>query len=135
MSVFVRVRNTEKNDRTFVFTRNSKASRGYYRIRCAEFRRTEPTPHNLVINLYQWGSPQAHPIKRFYTGASGEVTFRLAENNIHIKEVRIIAEFTDKEGGTFEDVYFSEEFQNKTKEIQQQAQDAMEKAIDEGYSE
>ncbi|MCR1838030.1 hypothetical protein NSA18_09065 [Pasteurella caecimuris] len=113
----------------------SKISQGYYRITCAEFRRTEPTTHNLVINLYEWGSAQARPIKRFYAGSSGEVTFRLAENNIHIKEVRIIAEFTDKEGGTFEDVYFSEEFQNKTKEIQQQAQDAMEKAIDEGYSE
>ncbi|WP_238327086.1 hypothetical protein [Rodentibacter pneumotropicus] len=135
MSVFVRVRNTEKNDRTFVFTRNSKASRGYYRIRCAEFRRTEPTPHNLVINLYQWGSPQAHPIKRFYTGASGEVTFYLAENNIHIEEFRIIAAFTDKESGTFEDVYLSEAFENKIKETQRQGQAVMEQAIDEGYSE
>ncbi|OOF78721.1 hypothetical protein BKG96_05245 [Rodentibacter caecimuris] len=102
---------------------------------CAEFRRTEPTTHNLVINLYQWGSAQALPIKWFYAGATGEVRFHLAENNIHIKEVRITAEFTDKEGGTFEDVYFSEEFQNKTKEIQQQALAAMETAIDEGYSE
>ncbi|WP_255204595.1 hypothetical protein [Rodentibacter caecimuris] len=113
----------------------SKISQGYYRISCAEFRRTEPTTHNLVINLYEWGSAQAQPIKRFYAGSSGEVTFHLAENNIYIKEVRIIAVFTDKEGDIFEDVYFSEEFQNKTKEIQQQAQDAMEKAIDEGYSE
>ncbi|TGY47387.1 hypothetical protein E5343_11880 [Rodentibacter caecimuris] len=110
-------------------------SQGYYRISCAEFRRTEPTTHNLVINLYEWGSAQARPIKRFYAGSSGEVTFYLAENNIHIKEVRITAEFTDKEGGTFEDVYFSEEFQNKTKEIQQQAQAVIEKALDEGYSE
>ncbi|OOF71402.1 toxin VasX [Rodentibacter caecimuris] len=113
----------------------SKISQGYYRISCAEFRRTEPTTHNLVINLYEWGSAQALPIKRFYAGATGEVRFHLAENNIHIKEVRIVAEFTDKEGGTFEDVYFSEEFQNKTKEIQQQALAAMETAIDEGYSE
>ncbi|OOF38913.1 hypothetical protein BKK47_08095 [Rodentibacter mrazii] len=131
----MRVRNAKKNDRTFVFTRNSKISQDYYRISCAEFRRTEPTTHNLVINLYQWGSAQALPIKRFYAGAAGEVRFHLAENNIHIKEVRIVAEFTDKEGGTFEDVYFSEEFQNKTKEIQQQAQAVMEKAIEEGYSE
>ncbi|WP_244149541.1 hypothetical protein [Rodentibacter genomosp. 2] len=49
--------------------------------------------------------------------------------------MRITAEFTDKEGGTFEDVYFSEEFENKTKELQQQAQAAMKKAMDEGYSE
>ena len=88
-----------------------------------------------MINLYQWGSAQAQPIKRFYAGASGEVTFYLVENNIYIKDVRIIAKFTDKEGGTFDDVYLSEEFQNKTKEIQQQAQAAMEAAIDEGYSE
>ncbi|THA05291.1 hypothetical protein D3M78_12010 [Rodentibacter pneumotropicus] len=104
-------------------------------MRCAEFRRTEPTPHNLVINLYQWGSPQAHPIKRFYTGASGEVTFYLAENNIHIEEFRIIAAFTDKESGTFEDVYLSEAFENKIKETQRQGQAVMEQAIDEGYSE
>ena len=83
---------------------NSKISQGYYSISCAEFRRTEPTTHNLVINLYQWGSAQAQPIKRFYAGASGDVTFYLAENNIHIKDVRIIAKFTDKEGGTFDDV-------------------------------
>ncbi|WP_316245590.1 hypothetical protein [Aggregatibacter actinomycetemcomitans] len=60
----------------------SKISRDYYRISCAEFRRTEPTTQNLVINLYQWGSAKAQPIKRFYAGASGEVTFYLAENNI-----------------------------------------------------
>ncbi|WP_018355790.1 toxin VasX [Rodentibacter pneumotropicus] len=113
----------------------SKISQGYYRISCAEFRRTEPTTHNLVINLYQWGSAQALPIKRFYAGASGEVTFYLAENNIHIDEIRIIATFTDKEGGTFEDVYLSEVFENKTKELQQQAQSVMEKAIEEGNSE
>ncbi len=71
LSVFIRVRNAKKNDRTFVFTRNSKISQGYYRISCAEFRRTEPTIHNLVINLYEWDSPQAHPIKRFYTGVYG----------------------------------------------------------------
>ncbi|WP_369801924.1 hypothetical protein [Rodentibacter sp. Ppn85] len=113
----------------------SKISQSYYRISCAEFRRTEPTTHNLVINLYQWGSALAHPIKRFYAGAAGEVTFYLTDNNIHIKEVRIIAEFTDKEGDTFKDVYLSEEFENKTKEIQQQALSAMKKAMDEGYSE
>ena len=90
----------------------SKISQGYYRISCAEFRRTEPTTQNLVINLFQWGSSQAQPIKRFYAGASSEVTFYLAENNIHIKDVRIIAKFTDKEGGTFDDVYLSEEFQS-----------------------
>ena len=114
---------------------NSKISQGYYRISCAEFRHTEPTTHNLVINLYQWGSAQAQPIKRFYAGASGDVTFYLDENNIHIKDVRIIAKFTDKEGGTFDDVYLSEEFQAKTKEIQQKGQAAMEKAINDGYSE
>ncbi|MCQ9124116.1 hypothetical protein MUW69_001346 [Rodentibacter heylii] len=113
----------------------SKISQGYYRISCAEFKRTAPTTDNLVINLYQWGSPQVHQIKRFYAGSSGEVTFYLAENNIHIKEVRIIAEFTDKEGDTFKDVYLSEAFENKTKELQQQAQSVMEKAIEEGYSE
>ncbi|PNL90713.1 hypothetical protein A6J76_007855 [Aggregatibacter aphrophilus] len=113
----------------------SKISQGYYRISCAEFRRTEPTTQNLVINLYQWGSAQAQPIKRFYAGASGDVTFYLAENNIHIKDVRIIAKFTDKEGGTFDDVYLSEEFQAKTKEIQQKGQAAMEAAINDGYSE
>ena len=113
----------------------SKISQGYYRISCAEFRHTEPTTHNLVINLYQWGSAQAQPIKRFYAGASGDVTFYLAENNIHIKDVRIIAKFTDKEGGTFDDVYLSEEFQAKTKEIQQKGQAAMEEAINDGYSE
>ena len=113
----------------------SKISQGYYRISCAEFRRTEPTTQNLVINLYQWGSAQAQPIKRFYAGASGDVTFYLAENNIHIKDVRIIAKFTDKEGGTFDDVYLSEEFQAKTKEIQQKGQAAMEEAINDGYSE
>lgn len=113
----------------------SKISQGYYRISCAEFRRTEPTTQNLVINLYQWGSAQAQPIKRFYAGASGDVTFYLAENNIHIKDIRIIAKFTDKEGGTFDDVYLSEEFQAKTKEIQQKGQAAMEEAINDGYSE
>ena len=113
----------------------SKISQGYYRISCAEFRRTEPTTQNLVINLYQWGSAQAQPIKRFYAGASGDVTFYLAENNIHIKDVRIIAKFTDKEGGTFDDVYLSEEFQAKTKEIQQKGQVTMEEAINDGYSE
>ena len=113
----------------------SKISQGYYRISCAEFRHTEPTTQNLVINLYQWGSAQAQPIKRFYAGASGDVTFYLAENNIHIKDVRIIAKFTDKEGGTFDDVYLSEEFQAKTKEIQQKGQVAMEEAINDGYSE
>ena len=113
----------------------SKISQGYYRISCAEFRRTEPTTQNLVINLFQWGSSQAQPIKRFYAGASSEVTFYLAENNIHIKDVRIIAKFTDKEGGTFDDVYLSEEFQAKTKEIQQKGQAAMEEAINDGYSE
>ena len=114
---------------------NSKISQGYYSISCAEFRRTEPTTQNLVINLFQWGSAQAQPIKRFYAGASGEVTFYLAENNIYIKDVRIIAKFTDKEGGTFDDVYLSEEFQAKTKEIQQKGQAAMEEAINDGYSE
>ncbi|OOF63658.1 hypothetical protein [Rodentibacter pneumotropicus] len=114
---------------------NSKISQGYYRISCAEFRHTEPTTHNLVINLYQWGSPQAHPIKRFYAGTPSEVTFYLAENNIYTEDIRIVAEFTDKEGDTFEDVYLSEVFENKTKEIQQQAQSVMEKAIDDGYSE
>ena len=113
----------------------SKISQGYYRISCAEFRHTEPTTQNLVINLFQWGSSQAQPIKRFYAGASGEVTFYLAENNIYIKDVRIIAKFTDKEGGTFDDVYLSEEFQAKTKEIQQKGQAAMEEAINDGYSE
>ncbi|OOF61948.1 hypothetical protein BH925_10405 [Rodentibacter pneumotropicus] len=113
----------------------SKISQGYYRISCAEFRRTEPTTHNLVINLYQWGSAQAQPVKQFYVGAPGEVRFHLAENNIHIKEVRIIAKFTDREGEIFKDIYLSEEFENKTKEIQQRAQAAMEKAIEEGYSE
>ena len=113
----------------------SKISQGYYRISCAEFRHTEPTTQNLVINLYQWGSAQAQPIKRFYAGASGDVTFYLAENNIHIKDVRIIAKFTDKEGGTFDDVYLSEEFQAKTKEIQQKGQVTMEEAINDGYSE
>ena len=113
----------------------SKISQGYYRISCAEFRHTEPTTQNLVINLFQWGSSQAQPIKRFYAGASGDVTFYLAENNIYIKDVRIIAKFTDKEGGTFDDVYLSEEFQAKTKEIQQKGQAAMEEAINDGYSE
>ncbi|MFC2275605.1 MAG: hypothetical protein ACFNJK_09170, partial [Haemophilus parainfluenzae] len=63
---------------------NSKISQGYYRISCAEFRRTEPTTHNLVINLYQWGSAQAQPIKRFYAGASGDVTFYLDRSGIDI---------------------------------------------------
>ena len=88
-----------------------------------------------MINLFQWGSSQAQPIKRFYAGASGDVTFYLAENNIYIKDVRIIAKFTDKEGGTFDDVYLSEEFQAKTKEIQQKGQVTMEEAINDGYSE
>ncbi|MBN6067454.1 hypothetical protein HYE54_08455 [Aggregatibacter actinomycetemcomitans] len=113
----------------------SKISRDYYRISCAEFRRTEPTTQNLVINLYQWGSAQAQPIKRFYAGASGEVTFYLAENNIHIKDFRIVAEFTDKEGGTFNDVYLSEEFNHRTGELEQRMQKTVEDAIDEGYSE
>ena len=46
-----------------------------------------------------------------------------------LEDVRIIAKFTDKEGGTFDDVYLSEEFQAKTKEIQQKGQAAMEEAI------
>ena len=56
---------------------NSKISQGYYRISCAEFRHTEPTTQNLVINLYQWGSAQAQPIKRFYAGASVKLHFIL----------------------------------------------------------
>ena len=114
---------------------NSKISQGYYSISCAEFRRTEPTTHNLVINLYQWGSAQAQPIKRFYAGASGDVTFYLAENNIHIKDVRIIAKFTDKEGGTFDDVYLSEEFQAKTNGNSTERTGCNGKSNNDGYSE
>ncbi|TYA33933.1 hypothetical protein FXB68_11140 [Aggregatibacter actinomycetemcomitans] len=113
----------------------NKISRDYYRISCAEFRRTEPTTQNLVINLYQWGLAQAQPIKRFYAAASGEVTFYLAENNIHIEDIRIVAEFTDKEGDTFTDVYLSEEFNHRTRELEQRMQKAVEDARDEGYSE
>ena len=45
----------------------------------------------------------------------------------------LLRSFTDKEGGTFDDVYLSEEFQAKTKEIQQKGQAAMEEAINDGY--
>ncbi|EKX98464.1 hypothetical protein HMPREF9996_00359 [Aggregatibacter actinomycetemcomitans Y4] len=88
-----------------------------------------------MINLYQWGLAQAQPIKRFYAAASGEVTFYLAENNIHIEDIRIVAEFTDKEGDTFTDVYLSEEFNHRTRELEQRMQKAVEDARDEGYSE
>ncbi len=59
-------------------------------------------------------------------------------NGVLLRHTRLngfIREFTDKEGDTFKDAYLSEAFENKTKEIQQQAQAVMQKAIDEGYSE
>lgn len=113
----------------------SEINSGYYRIRCAEFRRTKPTTGNLVIKLYQWGSSQAQLIKQFYVAPTGEVTFYLAENNIRREDIRIIAEFRDKEGETFKDVYLSKAFKNRTQEVQQRGQKAIEEFLANGYSE
>ncbi|AMQ94151.1 hypothetical protein ACT75_06195 [Aggregatibacter actinomycetemcomitans] len=52
-----------------------------------------------------------------------------------LEDIRIVAEFMDKEGGTFNDVYLSEKFNHRTRELEQRMQKTVEDAIDEGYSE